>query len=264
MRRFLRDPIWGFLAIGLLIAWLAGLGEADGPDRRIVVGDADVDRIAAQWQAQMGRAPTSGELASLIDRFIREEVYFREALARGLDEGDIIVRRRMVQKLEFLLATASDAALPDDEVLLNHYRAQPQRYRQPRRISFRHRYFSDARRADARADAQAARGDPDADGDPFMLQRAYAERSLDDIADLFGAAFADELARAQPGDAWIGPLRSSFGWHLVRVEAVVEASVPPFAEVRRQVLDDWLATRSRRAGEDRYRELLARYEVQRP
>ena len=48
----------------------------------------------------------------MIDDFVREEVYYREALALGLDRNDTVIRRRLQQKMEFLTDTGADLLEP--------------------------------------------------------------------------------------------------------------------------------------------------------
>ena len=264
MKSALKDPLVLFLALGVLIFAAANLGAGDAQDARIEVGEPDLRRLNDQWQAQMGRPPTPQELEGLVEQFIREEVYFREAKRLSLDEGDIIIRRRLVQKLRFLtedIATGQPAA--EDELLAFHA-ANAGRYLQPERYSFRHRYFSTDRREDARADARAALAAPDNAGDPFMLQRSYAARSAREIGNLFGTGFAEALTALEPDDAWQGPVRSAYGWHLVLLEARLPERLPAYEEVAGQVAGDFNMERRERANEDYYRSLLQRYEVFRP
>ena len=48
---------------------------------------------------------------------MREEVYYREALALGLDKDDSIVRRRLQQKMEFVSDDVAAQAAPTDAEL---------------------------------------------------------------------------------------------------------------------------------------------------
>ena len=264
MKTLLRDPLVLFLALGAAIFWIAALGSGDNGKALIEVGEQDLNRLSDQWQAQMGRPPTRQELDGLIEQFIREEAYFREAKRLSLDEGDIIVRRRLVQKLRFLTEDIATGQPPAEAELLAYYEANAERYRQPTRYTFSHRYFSTDRRADAQADARAALADGNIAGDPFMLQRSYAARSAREIGNLFGTAFAEELSALDPRDRWQGPIRSAYGWHLVKLEARLPEMLPPYGEVANQVAGDLNMQRRERANEAYYENLLKRYEVLRP
>ena len=260
----LKDPLIAFLILGVILFAVAGLLGGDDHNRVIDVDAAEVNRLTQQWNAQVGRPPTAEELEGLIESFIEEEIYFREALRLSLDQGDIIVRRRLVQKLNFLTEDIATSQSPSDDQLRAFHNDNAQRYRLPARYSFRHRYFSTDRRADAKADAEAALEDPEAKGDPFMLQRAYAERSERAIGDLFGRPFAAALAALSPAPDWQGPLRSAYGWHLVKLEQAQPATQLPFEEVANRVASDFTVTRREEANAAYYEALRGRYEVLRP
>ncbi|MEE2792407.1 MAG: peptidyl-prolyl cis-trans isomerase, partial [Acidobacteriota bacterium] len=73
MTRVARDPLFVCLVLGLVVfgidRWLGS-----PPQQHVEVTAADVARVNAQWQAQMGRPPTEQELSALIDQHIREEI----------------------------------------------------------------------------------------------------------------------------------------------------------------------------------------------
>ncbi len=264
MQDRLKDPLIMFLGLGAVLFAAASLLDGDAADRVIDVNAAETHRLTQQWSAQMGRPPTAQELEGLIESFIREEIYFREALRLSLDQGDVIVRRRLVQKLNFLTEDIAARQPPSDAELRAFHDANAERYRLPARYSFRHRYFSTDRRANAEADAKAALAEPQAKGDPFMLQRAYAERSERAVGDLFGRQFASALAQLKPSPDWQGPLRSAYGWHLVKLEQALPETQPPFAEVAGRVAADLAAKRREEANAAYYEALRSRYEVRRP
>lgn len=260
-KRWLRDPLLAFLALGAAIFAGGALLGGAGDGQTIHVDQAEINRLQEQWRAQLGRAPSADELAGLIEQFVREEIYYREALRLSLDQGDVIVRRRLVQKLTFLTEDIATSQPPGEAELLAFYNANPERYRLPTRYSFRHRYFSMDRRADAKADALAALADPSLPADPFMLQRAYAERSLREIGDSFGRDFAAALANLAISPDWQGPLRSAYGWHLVQVEKALPEALPPLAQVQARVANDLSAERREQANAAYYKQLRSRYQV---
>jgi parvulin-like peptidyl-prolyl isomerase len=231
----------------------------------IEITGAERARLKDQWQAQMGRAPSEQELTGLIDQWIREEIYYREAKRMGLDNNDIIIRRRLAQKLTFLTEDVATSATPSEDELQTFFRENSDRYTVPARVSFRHRYFSTERRSDARADAAAAIAagavaDESISGDPFMLQLAYAQRSQREIADLFGAEFALALQELPEG-GWQGPIASAYGWHAVTIEQRIDSRVPTFEEIARKVSIDHKQELRRLANERYYDGLRSRYEI---
>jgi hypothetical protein len=179
----------------------------------------------------------------------------------GLDENDTIIRRRLAQKLTFLTEDLADAASPTEAELLAFYDADPASYTRPASFSFEHRYFSSERREDAEGDARAALAAGDPAGDPFMLQQSYANRTQREIGDLFGREFATGLAELAPAEGWQGPLRSAYGWHLVRLSDRKPEQLLPFQEVSRQVADDLKLERRREANRELFETLRARYDI---
>ena len=154
-----------------LDAWM-GTGE-DDPSYQIVVGAGQIDRLQQAWQAQSGRVPNEEEMNALIEDQVREEIFYREAVRRGLDDGDVLVRRRLAQKLSFLIEDLAAVEEPGDDELRRFYGARSDAYVQPARLSFRHVFFSRDRRADAAADAGVRARDAAADrGERWQCDRA--------------------------------------------------------------------------------------------
>ena len=264
MSKWLRDPLAAFLGLGVLVFTVAALLGNDGTQQVVEVTPAEINRIKQQWSAQMGRPPTAAELDGLLEQFVQEEIYYREAQRLSLDRSDTIVRRRLVQKLRFLTEDLATGQAPGDAELLAFYEDNAALYRLPERYSFHHRYFSTDRREDAEADALAALAEPTTKGDPFMLQRTYAERSAREIGDLFGRPFVAALQGLSPSPDWQGPIRSAYGWHLVRLEQKLPPALRPFQDVAARVAADLNAERRQAANAAYYEELRSRYQVRRP
>jgi len=262
---FLREPLVHFLAIGaLMFAVDAYVGDDDG-SRRIDVDAAQVDRLRQVFTAQWRRPPTTAELDALIEQHVEEEVLYREALALGLDDDDTIVRRRLAQKMQFLIEDTATPPTPTDAMLEAYFAEHRSEFRTPPFLTFSHVYFSADRRADARADAEAALRNASTKlgaghGDPFMLRYDYADVTQDDVARLFGTEFADAIFDLPIG-AWQGPVRSGYGFHLVRVVAKTEPPEPAFADVRDGVLAAWLEDARRRANRESLDRIRASYDV---
>ena len=266
LAKLIREPLVYFLVAGAALFLATERFGGDG-DARIIVTEAERARLSDQWQAQMGRPPSSEELAALVEQWVREEVYYREAVAMGLDDNDVIIRRRLAQKLTFLTEDLAASGEPTEAELADYYAEHADRYAEPERFTFSHAYFSTERRSAAEADArqalEALDGDAVPAGDPFMLQRSYVDRSQREIAELFGREFAAELVELDSG-RWLGPVRSAYGWHLVRVESRREPRQPALAEVAPRVAADLQQTRRREASEAFYQTLRERYQVVQP
>ncbi len=258
---WLRDPLLHFVLAGSLLFgaydWLdRDEGEPSGVLRLTA---ADVEWLSAQWQRQQLRAPSDVELRRLVTGFVREKLLAREARALGLDEDDTVVRRRLAQKMEFLLQDAVLLAGPDDTEIRRLYDGDRSRYANATSVSFAQAFFSD--RADAERGLAALENEPlDDVGEPTLLARRYEGLDEATVSSLFGSEFAESLASAAPGE-WRGPFRSAYGFHLVRVTERRPAEPLPFEEIRERVRADWLRDRQEQADEQLLRSLLEKYEL---
>lgn len=269
-----KSPLLVFLLLGSgLFAGQRWLADADDERRVVTVTDEQVDALRARWDAQWGRPPTDRELQGLLDEMVREEILYREALRLGLDRGDPIVRRRLAEKMTFMLEDNAQLPAPTAHEVEAYYAAHAERYREPQRTTFRHVYLSGDRRADARRDAAALLQvvrDGEADdwrraGDPFPLLREYTDRTGREIAELFGADFAAALSGLPAGaEDWHGPLDSAHGTHLVQVLDRNAPRTPALDDVRERIVPDLLAAQRRDRNRIALRALRERYDVRMP
>ena len=267
MHKLWREPLVHFLLIGVALFVAFGLTqEQDGnAQNHIVVDASQVEQLVAQFKRTWMRAPTEDELALLIESHVRDEVYYREAVAMGLDQNDPQVRRRMRLKLEFLLEdlTAEEA---DDEVLTEFLQQHPDKFQVAPRVSFLQLYLNPDKHQDLASDAQAmlARLEqgvaPDSVGDATMVPFEYTLVTQTEIARSFGEALARQVLTLEPGD-WTGPLYSGLGGHLVKVTERIEGYLPELTEIRAQVERDYQAQRRQELKDMAYQKLRAGYEV---
>lgn len=272
MKNWLREPLLHFLLIGAAIFAFYGLqnDEAVDDDRRIVIGEGDIDRLITLWERKWRRLPTPAELEGLIEAQVREEVLYREALAMGLDQNDTIVRRRLAQKVEFIATDIAAQAEPDEADLVAYLEKHADKFQIPGLISFTQAYLNTDRRGDrAEADARQLLADlrqagSTVDvltvGDPFMFGEQHEELTRHGVARLFGDQFATAIFSLPVGD-WQGPVASGYGLHLVRVGSRTDARQPGLDEVRERVRDEWLAEQRRQMDEAFYTELRKRYDI---
>jgi hypothetical protein len=278
LKRWLREPLLHVLLIGatLFVVYCAlnpGAGQRQDSNRIAITAD-DVAQIRLAWMAQWQRPPTAEEMRNLLDRKIREEVLFREAMALGLDKDDTIVKRRLAQKMEFVMEDTSTLREPADDELRRWFGQNAKRFATPSLVTFRHLYFSpDRRGARARDDAMEAlrkladkpEEAPDVKGlsDPFMFQDFYAERSPDRVASIFGTTFAQALPGLEHGK-WQGPIESGLGWHLVWVESTMPGRVPAFEEVEAMVKSEWIDEQRAEAKRKMFDHMKSRYQIMLP
>jgi hypothetical protein len=272
IRKFLREPLVHFIALGALVFLLFhfNANRDEAPDGKIVVTSGKIEQLVTGFTRTWHRPPTQQELDGLAEDYIREEVLYREALAMGLDKDDTIVRRRMRQKLEFLTEEAGAAALPTDQDLQSWLDQHPDKFRVEPAIAFSQLYFNTSRRGES-ASAAAAKAlahlnsvgksiAPLELGDPTMLPHELPLSRVDEVASMFGNEFAQHIPQLEPG-RWAGPVQSSYGWHLVYVSERTEGRSRPFAEVREAAQREWLESRRKEVVDSTYNKLREKYAV---
>ena len=268
IQKLWREPLVHFLLIGAVLFILFDLTreESGDPANRILVSESQVEQLAAQFRRTWLRPPAEEELAGLIESYVRDEIYYREALAMGLDRNDPQVRQRMRLKLEFLLEDLTAQQAPTDEVLDAYLQQNTEKFLIPPRLSFRQVFLSFDRGQTLESDAEQllvelqAGAAAETLGDPTLLpneQTVVPERM---IARTFGERFAQAVMELEPG-SWQGPLFSGLGAHLVLVTQRVEGRLPTLAEIRPEVEQEYLAERRRELKERAYRKLREGYEV---
>jgi hypothetical protein len=268
----LREPLLHFLALGTgLFLLFSAVGDDDPGPRRIVVGPGTIDTIRATFERTWQRPPTPEELDGLLADHVREEILYREATALALDRDDVVVRRRMRQKMELLAASFGEASEPTEAQLEAWLREHPDRYRSETRLGLRQIYLSRERRGE-RLEGDAARlldtlrgvgtpADHSVLGDPISLPDELRDAPLSEVARLFGEVFAARLTEL-PLDEWSFPVESGYGAHLVRVEQRVPGNLPALDQVREAVLRDWQAAQVTAAQEAFYQSLREGYTVE--
>ncbi len=270
MLRLLKDPLVHFLLLGgLLFLLFAWRGEPDATDPyEIVIADEDVQRMQQALAILHGRVPTREEMWAILEPSIKEEILYREALALGLDQNDSQVRARLAEKMLFLTQDIAEPIEPTGAELAAYFEADPERFRRLATISFEHIFFSPSRRgAQLEADAEAALlivregGADSVVSDDLLLEDRYERTEFAAIRRAFGDNFASIVTALQPENTWLGPIRSDYGLHLVRVTELNASYQPDLDEVGAEVKTALMAQRRLEANEAEYHELRDRYEI---
>jgi hypothetical protein len=272
MRKLLREPLLHFMLLGfglfLLHGWMGGL--AGGAGKSIVITQGRIEQLVAAYARMNQRAPVASELEALIDDAIREEIFYREARALGLDQDDTIVRRRLRQKLEFVSEDVVPVPEPTDVQLKGYLQAHPEKFRSEARYSLSQVYLNPQRHGERLAgDMQAllaelqrtgAVADASKLGDAFLLEHRFQDVTASELVRLFGAGFETAL-RALPINEWQGPVPSGYGVHLVFIDKRDDSRAAALEHVRDEVRREWIHDQRQQANERFYADLRKRYEV---
>ncbi len=267
----MREPFFQFIALGLLIWFGVGYWTAHNDRYTIDVGPVERNRIATSYLQQYGELPTPQQLQGLIDRHIREEIFLHEGLALNLDKDDEIVRRRIVQKAEFLATNLAVPEPPSPPVLDSWYARNKDRYLISERAAFSQVYFSIDENGEEAADSRAivtlkklrrARVSRAPNlGDPFPGPADVAEISPEETRRIFGESDLSQALFTIPTGQWMGPYRSGYGWHIIYVTGRKAPVLPQLTEIHERVLRDYLDEQRRIVNERNLEKLRTKYKV---
>ena len=268
IRRVWREPLVHFLLIGAALFVFYDQTREQGSEapNRIVMSSGQVEQLAANFKRTWMRPATETELEGLIESYVRDEVFYREALAMGLDQSDPVVRQRMRSKLEFILEDLSSAEVAD-EVLLAYLQEHPDKFRTQPQVSFQQVYLSSDRRTDLLAEAETVLASlnegaaPESLGDPTLVPYVFTLATQAEIERSLGESFGREVVELGPSDDWVGPVFSAFGGHLLKVSESVDARLPDLSEIRELVEREYVVERRNEIKDLAYAKLREGYDV---
>ena len=260
--RLLRQPLLHFLLVGMAVfgAYRFAGPPEPGNDRRVIeVTVAQQERLAGQFESVWRRPATRDELDGLVEDHVREEVYYREALALGLDRDDTVIRRPLRQKMEFLGDAGVGGLVPKEAELRAYFEAHVERFATTAKVTFRQVLLDGEGPREALA-RLAEGADPAEVGGGALLPPVMEASAQAAVDGTFGAGLLRGGGRAPPG-SWSGPVRSAFGAHLVELLILEPATAPQFEVVRRAVEEDWRRAKAEELRQAQYQSLRAHYEV---
>ncbi len=268
MRRILAEPMVHFLLIGIaLFCAYRGVSPGATGGRRIVVTQGVIDDLVTQHVAARGREPSTTELNHLIESYVRDEILYREGVRLGLERDDIVVKRRVRQKIEMMAEEDASRRVPTDADLSAYLVANQARFVQPAVVTFEQVFIGASPSGPAVVHAVAVTREalrkgahPEELGQPTLLPHRMARTPVDLVARDFGAPFAAALEKLPVGE-WVGPIGSSFGAHYVRVSDRTPTIAPQLAAVRDHVVREWENERRQRARDDAYTKMRSEYQV---
>lgn len=246
MRKLLREPLLHFLFIGaalFVIFDLVNERMTGNADTQIIVSAGRIEQLENIFTKTWQRPPTTQELKGLIDDFILEEIYYRQAVAMGIDRDDTVIRRRLRQKFEFLTDDLAGTAVPSDEDLASYLAANPEAFMRDTTYTFEQVYISSVHpdvdmESYVGSQLSALRDGKKVEGSSGLLP-AFFDTTPSRVVDAnFGAGFSASLNLLPLGE-WQGPIESGLGLHLVRIESRVEGVLPDLAEIRPLVGREW-------------------------
>jgi parvulin-like peptidyl-prolyl cis-trans isomerase-like protein len=268
IRKLLGEPMLHFLLIGIaLFGAYRWVSPGDSGGRRIVITQGVVDDLVTQHVAVRGREPSTTELNHLIESYVRDEILYREGVRLGLERDDIVVKRRVRQKIEMIAEEDASTRAPTDADLTAYLAANQARFVRPAILTFEQVFLGQPTSGQGvvhavavTRDALRSGNDPETLGKPTLLPYRMTVTPADLVARNFGASFAAALEKLPVGE-WMGPIDSSFGAHYVRVSDRTPAAAPQLAALRDHVVREWENERRQRARNDAYTKMRGEYLV---
>lgn len=261
----MRLPLFWFIVIGTGIFAIDSFRH-ERSDNLITISEGDRQGIRDQWRSQTGKPIDSTSLDAMVDELVQERRLAREAIALGLDRNDVVVRRRLAQKLRFLTEGLSDDLEPSPAELEAFFDSRRSDYVEPASWSFRHVYFSKSTRGDnAKSDASATHSqlqeqksqyDERPSGDAFIHGEEFKNVSEQEVEKVFGTFFVRRLG-SYARNTWGPAIESSLGYHLLWVSGHQFERTRPLIEVSDEVLYDYRVVQRKIAFEN-YLAMLAR------
>ena len=264
-----REPLVHFLIAGLVVFLISSLRgpEIDPNSRKIVLNETQIEQLVSEWQKTWQREPTPTEVDAIIREFIKDEIYFREAIRLGLDKDDLVVRRRLRSKMEYLSNSAAESQIPSEKELQDWLDKNPLKYAIGANYSFEQIYFNADNEIEKRKRTNTILSslkngtDWQSLSDDISLPAQMENEDIENIGKVFGEEFANNLGPL-PVKAWSEPIASGFGFHIVRILQKTEGRKPKLAEVRAEVERDWRAKTALLREQKSYQSLLDGYKIE--
>ena len=264
--RILKQPIALVIviAVGISILYQLVSNYYEESSRQITVSAEQVQILKESFTKTWNRAPTESELSAQIENFVKDEVFYRQAVDLGLDKSDPAVKRRLRQVVELMLDDYANV-YPSEDQLRQYLDQNPDKFRLDPRISFRHEYFAQADRQQA-VDLLTRLNEGSIDQETIrssmlMIPSEFDDQSKSEIERTFGMEFTTSLFELEPGE-WQGPVMSAYGWHLVKISQVTPGKVPDLDQIWDQVEREWSFARKQELKDEQYQRMKQKYQVE--
>jgi len=270
--RFLHEPLFHFLLLGIGIFFLfsqINREEKKDDKQKIILSASKIQSLSVAFLRERGRAPTAKEMKKLLESEIREEVLSREALAMGLEKDDLLIRRRLAQKMQYLFEDTALIKEPSDKELQAFLQENPSKFTLPETLSFVQVYLDPKTHKntldeDLRNLSQSLKQTSLEEalnlGDRSLLGYEFSDKREDDILRIFGEKFSQKLFEV-PEHSWKGPFSSAYGMHFVYIHSRNKALVPPLSQIKSRVTYEYKRVKQVQANELFYTRLKDRYDI---
>lgn len=264
-KKVIAEPVVLFILIGLLLFIIYQYASSyyDRLNKRIVVTEAQIELLSETFSKTWNREPGEKELNAQIENFIKDEIFYKEAVAIGLDKSDVAVKRRLRQLMELMMDEMANV-YPSEDQLKKYLSENPDKFKADPVISFRHIYFSTDNREESVEVLGKLKETLPVDASNFdglaLIPNEFSGETFRAVERLFGKSFTDEVFTFETG-SWQGPVESAYGFHLVFVSEIAGAYVPELSEIWDEVEREWMLERKTEFKEQQYQQIKKKYHI---
>ncbi len=271
MKVIFKEPLVHFLLIGLGIFLIYGwVSDEQSDENKIIIDDSHLAHLVSIWELQWNRPPTEIELQGILENYLQQEVFYREALKMNLDHNDEVVKRRLAQKMEFLSDDLTALVEPPtDNKLREYYQEHREKYKTPYQYSFYQVIFTRDHHQDPEAMAKGMLNNYGTGpvntmlekGDRLSIPSQYNDINEPQIGRQLGGSMAISL-RDLPLNEWSGPVESGYGVHLIYLTDKQTPGLPEFQEIREDLARDYAYQTEEEYQEAIYQNLKKNYQIE--
>ncbi len=284
--KVINEPLVHFLILGFLVfVWFENCNSSvynEEEDTIVVSKEQLVTLMQYQSKAfqpdyfdQQYAAMNEGERQELIDNYINEEVLYREAIKYNLDDNDYIIKRRLIQKVNFLYDNMiEEGAGVSEDSLKAYYEIHIYEYKKEANYSFSHVFVKSNFESNDLQEIKVKslldklnNANVDANtgtqyGDRFLYHKNYIDRDLEFIKSHFGDSFGSDLSALEVDDSkWKGPIKSDHGYHLVLLLKKEVERQESYEEVKDEVAKQYKRREEKEIKDDLLKEVIGNYKV---
>ncbi len=284
MKKILKEPLLHFLFAGFLVFLFCEQYAPSPANDDTIIVDKQALMTLMQYRSKAFEGDyfeekfdklSEAERQQLIDDYVREEALFREAKQLNLGEEDYIIKRRMIQKVDFIYQNriAKEVEFPEDS-LLQFFEENKTRYLLPANYTFSHIFFK-AEKDDFQAALNRANtflketntskidfNESLKYGERFLYHRHYVEKELDFLEGHFGGTFTERIKVLETDKTkWSAPIKSKHGYHLVLLINKSTAAIPDFKDIKTQLSEDYKRTFEQEIKSELMDAIIDRYKV---
>lgn len=282
LQKILKEPLIHFLFAGfLLFCYFRFYMPNYGTENTILVHKESLLNFMQFQSKAFNKAAFSDKLdqfsekekQQLIQNYVQDEALYREAVKLGLDQNDFVIKRRIIQKMEFILDDFDDSTISIQEDSLQAYYTKNQhRYFRAAQFTFTHIFFKNGSKPSAIEQASSfmdkaqhqkiAASESLQYGDRFLYHRNYSEKSIHFLENQFGKNFGTTLSTLSPNKTvWQGPIASEHGQHWVLLTDKSEAQVADLESIYSTVKSDYIGYLKKQHKQAQIDQLIEDYTV---